>query len=58
MIKVHGYYKKKYYFNVLLEDKAGFDPLKDWWFLYDYFKNTDYLPDPTWSMKYKEEYHK
>lgn len=26
----YGYYDQKPYFNVLLEDKAGFDPLKDW----------------------------
>jgi len=26
----YGYYDMKPYFNVLLEDKAGFDPYKDW----------------------------
>ncbi len=26
----YGYYEKKPYFNVLFEDKAGFDPLEDW----------------------------
>ncbi|MBL0742009.1 hypothetical protein [Chryseolinea lacunae] len=26
----YGYYKEKFYFNVLLEDKAGFDPASDW----------------------------
>lgn len=26
----YGYYDKKPYFNVLLEDKAGFDPYTDW----------------------------
>ena len=25
-----GYYDKKPYFNVLLDDKAGFDPFKEW----------------------------
>ena len=25
-----GYYEDKYYFNVMLEDKAGFDPHEDW----------------------------
>lgn len=25
-----GYYEDKYYFNILLEDKAGFDPYNDW----------------------------
>ena len=26
----YGYYKDKPYFNVLLDDKAGFDPFTDW----------------------------
>lgn len=26
----YGYYEHKLYFNVLFEDKAGFDPLEDW----------------------------
>lgn len=26
----YGYYDSKPYFNVLLEDKAGFDPYSDW----------------------------
>ncbi len=26
----YGYYEKKPYFNVLFEDKAGFNPAKDW----------------------------
>jgi hypothetical protein len=26
----YGYYTRKFYFNVLFEDKAGFDPLTDW----------------------------
>ncbi len=26
----YGNYDKKPYFNVLIEDKAGFDPLEDW----------------------------
>lgn len=53
-----GFYEKKFYFNVLFEDKAGFRPKRDWKFLYDYFKETKYQPDPTWSMKYDEDYHK
>lgn len=27
----YGNYDKKPYFNVLFEDKAGFDPEQDWW---------------------------
>lgn len=53
-----GYYEKKPYFNVLFDDKAGFDPFTDWEFLYNYFMNTTYIPDPVWSMKYKKEHHK
>lgn len=26
----YGYYKEKFYFNVLFEDKAGFDGERDW----------------------------
>jgi hypothetical protein len=26
----YGHYDRKFYFNVLFEDKAGFDPLSDW----------------------------
>lgn len=32
-----GYYKDKMYFNILLEDKAAFDPKKDWEPIYNYF---------------------
>ena len=53
-----GYYEKKPYFNVLFEDKGGFDPEKDWKKLYKYFKNTKYRPDPKWSFKTVETYHK
>jgi hypothetical protein len=53
-----GYYEKKHYFNVLFDDKCGFNPDRDWKFLYNYFKQTEYKPNPNWSMKYKEDYHK
>jgi hypothetical protein len=26
----YGHYDRKFYFNVLFEDKAGFDPMTDW----------------------------
>lgn len=26
----YGHYERKFYFNVLFEDKSGFDPLTDW----------------------------
>ena len=53
-----GYYKTKFYFNVEFEDKAGFDPKRDWKFLYEYFLNTEYRPNENWSTKTNEDYHK
>jgi hypothetical protein len=53
-----GYYYKKPYFNVLFDDKAGFDPLRDWKPIYDYFRKTKYRPNPNWTFKKKESYHK
>lgn len=50
-----GYYKNKYYFDVMLEDKAGFDANKEWKLIYDYLKfcnDTGYLPNPKWTTKY------
>ena len=32
----YGTYQKKLYFNVILEDKGGFEPEKDWKVIYDY----------------------
>lgn len=34
----HGCYYDKFYFNVMLEDKAGFDPENDWEAILDYMK--------------------
>jgi hypothetical protein len=34
----YGYYEDKPYFNVLFEDKAGFDPENDWYKIKEYFK--------------------
>lgn len=31
----YGHYERKFYFNVLFEDKAGFDPLTDWKLVYE-----------------------
>lgn len=52
-----GFYDKKPYFNSYWEDKAGFDPTKDWRPIFKYFKRIKRLPNPDWSMKYKETYH-
>lgn len=53
-----GCYDKKPYYNVVFEDKAGFDPLTDWQPFYDYFLNSSYKPNPSWSFKTIETYHK
>lgn len=50
-----GFYEKKFYFNVLLDDKAGFKPETEWEKLYFYLldcKVSGYLPDPKWTTKY------
>ena len=50
-----GFYEKKFYFNVLFEDKAGFDPEKEWKPIYDFFikqEREGRLPDPNWTTKY------
>ena len=50
-----GYYEKKFYFNVLFEDKAGFSPEIEWehvYLLLRSYENIKYLPDPNWSTKY------
>lgn len=53
-----GFYDKKPYFNSYWEDKAGFRPNKDWFPLYVYFLKSKYHPDPSWSLKTIETYHK
>jgi len=50
-----GYYEKKFYFNVLIDDKAAFNPEKDWEPIYNLFKEyekNNFLPDPNWTTKY------
>jgi len=40
----YGTYEKKLYFNIILEDKAGFEPEKDWEVIYNYLsRNIDDL---------------
>ena len=53
-----GCYDKKPYFNSYWEDKAGFSPETDWQPIYEYFLNSEYHPDPSWSFKSIESYHK
>jgi hypothetical protein len=37
----YGHYERKFYFNVLFEDKAGFDPLTDWKQVFDLLQSSD-----------------
>lgn len=50
-----GYYKNKFYFNVLIDDKAGFNPNLEWEEIYNFLKMceiSNYLPNPCWTTKY------
>jgi len=50
-----GYYENKFYFNVLFDDKAGFDPNTEWYQVLDFLLTCDsinFLPNPTWTTKY------
>jgi hypothetical protein len=50
-----GFYEKKFYFNVLIDDKAAFNPDKDWEPIYNLFKEyekNNFLPNPSWTTKY------
>lgn len=50
-----GDYTKKFYFNLLFEDKAGFDPENEWVHILNLMKayeKTGTLPNPKWSTKY------
>jgi len=50
-----GDYTKKYYFNVMFEDKAGFAPETEWEPVYKrikWYHDNRILPNPSWSTKY------
>jgi hypothetical protein len=50
-----GFYEKKFYFNVLIDDKAAFFPETDWGPIYKLFKEyekNNFLPNPSWTTKY------
>lgn len=53
-----GYYDKKPYYNVLIDDKAGFNAETDWQPIYEYFLSTNYKPNTSWKFKTNETYHK
>lgn len=49
-----GFYDKKFYFNVLFDDKAGFDPETEWEQIYHLlleYETTNYKPNPNWTTK-------
>jgi hypothetical protein len=43
----YGHYDRKFYFNVLFEDKAGFDPMTDWKLVYDLITTNGYTDENT-----------
>jgi len=50
-----GFYEKKYYFNILIDDKAGFNSKMDWFPIYELlqsYQKNNYLPDSTWNTKF------
>lgn len=50
-----GFYEKKFYFNILFDDKSAFDPETDWYPIYNLLKKYEesgYLPNPKWTTKY------
>jgi hypothetical protein len=52
----YGYYDDKFYFNILFDDKAGFDPEKDWETIYyelNMLNRIGYMPEENWSLQYK-----
>lgn len=44
----YGCYDKKFYFNILIEDKAGFNPLVDWEIVLNMFKRQPLLLMASW----------
>ena len=44
-----GCYDKKPYFNVFLDDKAGFRADIDWKYIYEYLLNDKYIPNINWK---------
>jgi hypothetical protein len=50
-----GYYEQKFYFNILFEDKSGFNPEVEWESIYNLFTEYErigYKPNPSWSTKF------
>jgi hydroxymethylpyrimidine pyrophosphatase-like HAD family hydrolase len=50
-----GHYDKKFYFNVMFEDKAGFNPEIEWEQIYNLLKKYEeigFLPNLAWTTKF------
>lgn len=50
-----GFYDKKFYFNVLFDDKAAFRPNIEWkaiFKLFEYYEQNNFFPNIDWSTKY------
>jgi len=50
-----GYYEDKYYFNVMFEDKSGFNPDLEWEAIYNLLKEYEEgnnIPNPEWLTKF------
>lgn len=50
-----GFYEKKFYFNIMMDDKAGFEPeveLEALYNLFLYYDKINFFPDEKWTTKY------
>ena len=50
----YGCYDEKPYFDVYLDDKAGFDAESEWWGIYQFLREKN-LPDENWKNSEKEK---
>lgn len=51
-----GCFTKKFYFNVIVDDKGSFNPEKEWKIIYKYFKNKK--RGDKWWMKFWKHFRK
>lgn len=50
-----GFYEQKFYFNVLFDDKAGFQPEIEWRQVFEFLitcEEINFFPNPDWTTKY------
>jgi len=54
----YGYYEDKMYINVLMDDKAGFNPYNDWKYVIAALENKSQLFNPIdWGFVFTENYN-